>query len=185
MYFLDDIKVKAKKYALKKFVKSDYLKETSTVLPLTLLTFLTRAIFNFLVTSRLQTNYYLINFTISIIVTIIFTLLSPFFYNLFTYSIENEVNDFTKHIIDSFWKDGWVFYEYWKVRILGTLGTFTILLLFFIEINSIMIQNFILHAMISSAIVDLIYNYKLKEEEPQPKIKVLSSMNMIESYYPD
>ena len=93
--------------------------------------------------------------------------------------------DFTKHIIDSFWKDGWIFYEYWKVRILGTLGTFTILLLFFIDINSKMIQNFILHTMISSSIVDFIYNYKIKEDEFQPKIKVLSSMNMIESYYPE
>ena len=43
----------AKKYALKKFVKSDYLKETTSILPLTILTFITRSIFNFLITSRL------------------------------------------------------------------------------------------------------------------------------------
>lgn len=184
---------KFKKYVLKQFVQSNYLQETSVILPLTLLTFITKSIFNFLITSRLKTNYYIFDMIVSINTTIIFTLLSPFFYNLFIYTLNNEVNDFTKYIIKSFSTEGWTFYEYWKTRILGSLGIFAILLLFFVEINSNMIQIFILHTMISSSIVDYIYNYKpksklkeLKEskepKEEQPKTKVLSSMNMIESY---
>ena len=175
---------KFKKYALRQFVKSEYLQENSVVLPLTILTFATRSIFNFLITSRLKTEYYIFDMFVSIITTIIFTLLSPFFYNLFIYTLENEVNDFTKYVINSFWEDGWIFYEYWKIRILGILGIFSILILFFIQINSRMIQIFILHTMISSSIVDYIYNYNF-EIKDEPKTKVLSSMNMIESYYPD
>ena len=121
----------------------------------------------------------------SIIITITFTLLSPFFYNLFNYSIENEVNEFSKYLIDSFWSEGWLFFEYWKVRILGSLGIFVYILLFFIEINSKMIQDFIIHTMISSAIVDYIYKLKEVKNETEPKTRVLSSMNMIESYSPD
>lgn len=181
---------KFKKYALKQFVKSDYLQETSVIIPLTGLTFVTRAAFNFLITSRLKTDYYIFDMLVSVFTTIIFTLLSPFFYNLFIYTLENEVNDFTKYVINAFWTEGWIFFEYWKTRILGSLGVFTIFLLFFIQIDSSMIQTFILHTMISSAIVDYICNTQTTSEtntpvESPPKTKVLSSMNMIESYYPD
>ena len=178
---------KFKKYALKQFVKSDYLQETSVIIPLTGLTFVTRATFNFLITSRLKTDYYFFDMLVSVFTTIVFTLLSPFFYNLFIYTLENEVNDFTKYVINAFWTEGWIFFEYWKTRILGSLGLFTIFLLFFIQIDSSMIQTFILHTMISSAIVDYIYNYtpETTPVESPPKTKVLSSMNMIESYYPD
>ena len=70
---------KFKKYALRQFVKSEYLQENSVILPLTILTFATRSIFNFLITSRLKTEYYVLDMFVSIITTIFFTLLSPFF----------------------------------------------------------------------------------------------------------
>jgi len=181
--YYDKLMKKAKKYAIKKFVKSDYLKETTSILPLTLLTIVTRAVFNFLITSRLKTDVYLVDFTFSLFITVFFSLYSPFLYNLFNKNIKEEVDDFSKYIIESFWREGWIFFEYWKVRILGTSGVLIIFILFFIEINSRMIQEFIFHIMISSAIVDYITNIKI--EKDAPKVTVLDKNIMIESYFPE
>ena len=178
----DKLMKKAKKYAIKKFVKSDYLKETTSILPLTLMTIVTRSIFNFLITSRMKTEVYLIDFTFSLFVTVFFSLYSPYLYNLFNKNFKEDVDDFSKFVIDSFWNEGWIFFEYWKVRILGTLGLFIIFILFFIEINSKMIQEFIIHTMVSSAIVDYLTNLYLTNDEP--KVKFLDKKEIIESYYP-
>lgn len=181
--YYDKFMKKAKKYALKKFVRSEYLKETTSILPLTLITIVTRSIFNFLITSRLKIDIYVIDFTFSLFVTVIFSVYSPYLYNLFNKNLKEDVEDFSKFIIDSFWKEGWVFYEYWKVRILGTLGTIFIILLFFVEINSVMIQEFIIHTMISSAIVDYLNNLYL--EKDAPKVKIIEKTEIVESYYPE
>lgn len=203
---LENVEKKVKNYAIKKFVKSDYLKQTTNLLHLTVLTFLTKSIFNFLITSRIRFNIYIIDSIFSIAVTIVFSLYSPFFYNLLEYIFKNEIDGFSQYIITNFWEEGWVFYDYWKNRILGSIGLFFIFLLFFIEINSVMIQEFILHTMISSAIVDAIYKYKFhnlqreqkevkdreekekeKEEQKEQEIlkRVLSKSYMMESYFPN
>tara|TARA_R110002153_G_scaffold272745_1_gene441937 strand:- start:930 stop:1619 length:690 start_codon:yes stop_codon:yes gene_type:complete len=180
----------AKKYALKKFVKSDYLKDTTTILPLTILTIFTRGIFNFLITSRLKTDLYFIDLPISVGITVFLTLSSPFLYNLFEKSFKTESDDLSTYVINSFYKDGWVFLEYWKTRILGTSGIVIILTLFFVEINSRMIQEFIFHTLISSSLVDYInrsegINKDRNKDNLTVRIKRLSSPNMIESYYPE
>ena len=201
---LERVENKVKKYAIKKFVKSDYLKQTTNLLHLTILTFLSKSIFNFLITSRIRFNIYLLDMIFSIIITIIFSLYSPFFYNLIEYIFKNEIDSLSQYVISNFWEEGWAFFEYWKVRILGTMGLLCIFILFFIEINSQMIQEFILHTMISSAIVDYIYKYKFiqnnqkdkkdekiekeedKEQEQEQEIlkRVISNPNMMESYFP-
>ena len=177
---------KAKGFAIKKFVKSDYLKETTTILPLTLMTITTRGIFNFLITSRLKTNVYIIDASVSLVITVFFTLSSPYLYNIFNKSLKSELDDFNKNIINSFWLEGWNYFEYWKVRIMGTAGFVTIFILFFVEINSRMIQEFIFHTMISSAIVDYITNInQIVKEKNSPKVRNLSSFKIIESYSPE
>ena len=182
--YYDKLFKKAKGFALKKIVKSDYLKETTSILPLTLMTITTRGIFNFLITSRLKTDIYLVDFLFSLFITVFFTLSSPYLYNVFNKSWKNEIDDFSKNVINSFWLEGWVFFEYWKVRILGTTGMVTIFILFFVEINSRMIQEFIFHTMVSSAIVDYITNMNVKKIDNKPKVKLIENANIIESYYP-
>lgn len=186
----DKLTKKAKNYALKKFVASDYLRDVSAVLPLTLITILTKFVFNFLITSRLTTNNYFIDFGTSIIVNVSFTLLSPFFYNLITYILHNEVNEFVKNVIDNLHTTGWVYFEYWKTRILGISGISIIIILFFVEINSRWIQEFIFHTMICSIIVDNILYLKLKRSEceatPNINITILpQKVEILESYYPN
>ena len=66
-------------------------------------------------------------------------------------------------MINGIWEEGWKFVEFWKSRILGVLGGSAILVLFFVEINSRMIQQFIFHTMLSSIIVDYLSNITPKE----------------------
>jgi hypothetical protein len=156
------IKTSLTDIALDKFVKSEYLRDTTTILPLTLLSIVIRATFNFLIVSRIKTNIYLLDFFISVIVTIVLAFSSPTIYNSVSRTYDAEIKNFSSLVIDSYWVEGWSFIERWKTIILGSSGVFLILILFLIEVNSTMIQEFIFHTMISSAIVD--YLTKLKDK---------------------
>lgn len=159
--------------ALDKFVKSEYLRDTTSILPLMLLTITIRSIFNFLIVSRVYTEIYLIDFCVSIVVTIILAFLSPHIYNHISKMYDAEIKNFSKLVIDSYWIEGWAFIERWKTIILGTSGILIILLLFIIEVNSRMIQEFIFHTLISSAIID--YLTKLKDRLQNNKNKTTNS----------
>ncbi len=167
----ENLEKKAKKYFTKKLVKSDYLKDTATFLHLTILSFLTRTIFNFVITSRLQTSIYAVDMFFSICVTIFFSIYSPFFYMMINRMLKTDADDFSKFLIEKFWKEGWEYFEYWKVRILTSVSLVGILLLCFIDINSYMIQEFIGHTLISSAIVDTINKYRLIKEKDKDEVK--------------
>lgn len=156
------IKTSLTDIALDKFVKSEYLRDTTTILPLTLLSIVIRATFNFLIVSRIKTNIYFLDFFISVIVTIVLAFSSPTIYNSISRTYDAEIKNFSSLVIDSYWVEGWSFIERWKTIILGSSGVFLILILFLIEVNSTMIQEFIFHTMISSAIVD--YLTKLKDK---------------------
>lgn len=165
----ENLEKKAKKYFTKKLVKSDYLKDTATFLHLTILSFLTRTIFNFVITSRLQTSIYAVDMFFSICVTIFFSIYSPFFYMMINRMLKTDADDFSRYLIEKFWKEGWEYFEYWKVRILTSVSLFGIILLCFIDINSYMIQEFIGHTLISSAIVDTINKYRLIKDKDEVK----------------
>jgi hypothetical protein len=175
---------KIKNYALKKIIKSEHLRETTSIIPLTLAMICTRGIFNFLITSRLKTGIYLLDFIFSLFVTVAFALSSPFIYNFYSHILENETKIFSTHVIDSFWNEGWDYFEYWKIRILGSLGVFLIFLFFFIEINSLIIQEFIFHSMISSLIIEYI-NYKMNEEKTPNTKFIDKNIVIVDSYSPD
>jgi hypothetical protein len=137
------IKTSLTDIALDKFVKSEYLRDTTTILPLTLLSIVIRGTFNFLIVSRIKTSIYLLDFLISVIVTIILAFSSPQIYNSISRTYDAEMKNFSSLVIDSYWAEGWSFIERWKAIILGSSGVFLILLLFLIEVNSSMIQEFI------------------------------------------
>lgn len=161
---------RSKNYVLKKFVKSDYLRETTSLIPLSLITIVTKNLFNFLVTYRLKTDVYWIDFLFSICTTVGFSLSSPFFYHLTEYFVGEDVDRLSKYCLDSLWKDGWVFFEYWKTRILGGIAITTIIVLQFVEIDSRYCQETIIHLMITSAILDSINNYNLSRKITGTKV---------------
>jgi hypothetical protein len=175
---------KAKSYGLKKFVKSDFLRDTTTIIPLYLVMILTRGTFNFLITSRLQTGIYFLDFFFSLFVTVCFALFSPFLLNFYSFILENETKIFSTHVLNSFWNEGWTYFDYWRVRILGSIGVFTIFLLFFVEINSLFIQEWIIHMMISSLIIDYINTSLVENTEPNTKI-IDKNIIILDSYSPE
>lgn len=182
MKYYDKLYNKAQKTltnkALKKFVKSDYLRDTTSILPLTLLTIFIRGIFNFLITSRLKTNYFIFDFPFSVFITVSLTLLSPFLYEHIAKSYDKEIKDFSKNVIDSYYTQGWIFIEVWKSRILGSIGVAIISILFFVEVNSFMIQEFIFHTMVSSILVDYLTSELVEKE----KVKIIEIPKKVESY---
>lgn len=164
--------------AIERFIKSDYLTETVTILPLTLITILVRAIFNFLITSRIYTSYFILNFIMNLIVTVSLSLCSPIIYIGFHRTYEEELKEFSKIVLDSVWLEGWIFIDQWKNRIFGSLGIMTVIVLFFIEVNSRMIQEAIIHTIISSMIIDYLTNRSVSDT----KVKIYSSPTKISSY---
>lgn len=147
--------------ALDKFIKSEYLRDTTSIIPLTVLTTLIRVTFNFLITSRLQTDNYIFNFILSLFFTVFLTLTSPYIYNIIQRTYHQEIQNFSQSVIDSYREEGWIFLDIWRRKILGSLGIFLIILLFFVDINSRFIQEFIFHTMISSILVDYLTNLNL------------------------
>ena len=83
--------------------------------------------------------------------------------------LKDDADDFSKLVIEKFWKEGWVFFDYWKVRILTAFSIFCIIILFFVEVNSYMIQEFMGHTLVSSAIVDYINKYRDRKRAEQEK----------------
>lgn len=150
--------------ALEKFIRSEFLRDTTTIFPLTLLTTVTRSIFNFLITSRLKSDIYFFDFFLSLCITVFFSFYSPLLYNILNLILEKEIKDFSTSFIDSIWIRGFEYIQFWKVRLGTAIGLFLILILFFVEINSRMIQEFIVHFLISSAIVDYLNNLTIQKE---------------------
>ena len=155
------------------------MRDTTSILPLTLLTVLIRGSFNFLIVSRLRTDSYWFDFPFSVSITVILTLFSPRIYNNLSRTYYDEIKMFSQSVVDSYWTEGWEYIETWKGRILGSIGTAIIFFLFFVEVDSLMIQEFIFHTMISSVIVD--YLTKVNSEDDS-KVKIIETPKKIDSY---
>lgn len=146
--------------ALERCVKSDYVQGLCNTFPLTLLSITAKSVINWLIVSRVTTNYLAIDFPISLTITVALSYYSPIFYDFFNRVYGREVDQFSKYLLDSAWTEGWIYLETWKNRILASTTLFVIFTLFFVEISSRDIQLFLTHILISSAIVDLLTREK-------------------------
>lgn len=181
----DGIIENVKYFALKKFVKSEYLRDTSTIIPLTIISILTINILNFLLFYRLKTDIYLLDTLLSLIITVILTLFSPYSYNVFLQILKAKTDIFCEYIIKNLWKEGWNFYEYWKVRILISISIFLLIFLQFVEVTSFMLQEFIIHSLLSAVIVDSINNYVINIKEQEQIVKKYANIKIVDSYLED
>lgn len=180
---MDYISDAIKNFALERIIKSEYIKDSTTVIPLTLMTILTKSLFNFLILGRLYTNIYYLDFMISVMVTIFLSFSSPHIHNIFSTVYNKQVTNFTGNVLDSVWDEGWNYVNKWKNRIFGFIGVTVILLLFLVDVNSRMIQEFIVHTIITTVIIDYLNNisYDLNLQITQklpPDIKKLLSIRI-------
>lgn len=146
-------------YAYESFLRSKFARERLNSLPMSIVSMVLRTILNFLIFSRLVTGYRLIDFFISIVITVFITLLAPLFYKSVEVHKEGFM-EYTNNFIDNFMgPDGWEYVENFKNRSIMTIGIGLILLLQFVEVNSRFLQEFILHSLITGFISDRIQKY--------------------------
>jgi hypothetical protein len=142
-------------YAYEKFMRSNYTREKINSIPLIVLTLVIRIVFNFLIVRSLKSEIWWIDFIVSITITVITTLLSPFIY----VSIEVHKDIFKKYteiFIENFLgPNGYEYLEMVKNVIMFIIAVSMIIVLQFVEISSRYIQYLIIHAMITGGISDL------------------------------
>ena len=146
-------------YAYDSFLRSKFARDKINTLPMSIVSMIIRVVFNFLIFSRLVTGIKMLDFVLSMIVTTIITLMAPFFYT----SIKAHDDFFllhTNYVIDRFMgPGGWEYIEKIKNRLLLSIGILLIFILQFIKINSRFVQEFIVHALITGFVSDLIQRW--------------------------
>ena len=147
------------KYAYKELLKSKLARHQLNVIPISLASLVLRSIVNFLIFSRLKLGIYWLDFLISMIVTVIITLLSPVFY-VSIQSHEELFMSYTNNFMDNFMgPKGWEYIENIKNRLLLIGGLFLLVMLQLVEVNSWMLQELIIHTLITGYISDRIFQY--------------------------
>lgn len=141
-------------YAYESFFRSEFAREKINTLPISIVALVARTIFNFLLFSRLKTGIELLDFLVSVMVTVGVTLLSPLFY-----SAINTYHDgfmfYTNIFVDNFLgPDGWGYLDNIKNIIFLVLGVGVIVVLQFVEINSRYLQVLVIHLLLTGFISD-------------------------------
>ena len=141
-------------YAYEKFVRSQYAKEHINSIPMIITSLIVRMVINFLIISKLKTGLSWLDFIISISITVIVTILSPFFFT----SIEVHKEGFiyyTNIFINNFLGYEYEYMETFKNVILVIISIILIIVLQFVEITSRYIQKIIIHSIITGSIAYL------------------------------
>ncbi len=143
-------------YAYEKLLRSKYARENVNAIPMTIVSVLLRLIFNFLILSKLKTGNWWVDFIVSVVITIIITLFSPFFY--ISIKAHSDVfMHYTDMILDGMLKPGEPGYaEMVKNRVLIFMGIILIVLLEFLNITSRYVQELLLHSLITGIISEFI-----------------------------
>lgn len=167
-------------YAYESFFRSKFAREKINTIPMSVVSMITRTIANFLVFSRLRTGYHWFDFIMSMIITVLITVFSPFFYT----SVKAHEESFMKYtniFVDNFLgPNGWEYVENIKNRIVLALGITVLIILQFVEINSRYLQELIIHTLITGYVSDQI----LQWIENLPKIRVFyTGMESIQPQY--
>ena len=149
----------AGKYAYEKLVRSEYARKNVNAIPMTIISLIIRIVFNFLLISRTKTGTWWLDFIFSIIITIIITLLSPFFYT----SIKAHRDGFmyyTNIFLNGLLEPGDPEYiERLKNRVLIITGIILIIILQFVEINSMYVQVLVVHSLITGIISNMLQQW--------------------------
>ena len=150
-----------KKYAWGRLTTAEFARNYANLLPLMITTTLIRMFFSWLICSRLLTGNEWFDFCVSIIINVVTTIVSPFFYAI----VETKKADFltvTNKTMDHLLGIrpsptgliGWDYFFEIRNKIIVTLSIIALIILQFVEITSRDIQRSIIHILISSWIID-------------------------------
>ena len=154
-------------YAYESFLRSKFARNKINSLPMSLVSFVIRIIANFLILSRLITGIKILDFTVSVILTIVITLTAPFFYTSIK-AHEDMFLLYTNGIMDRFMgPGGWEYMEDIKNKFLLSIGILLLIVLQFVQVNSKSLQEIIVHMLITGIISDKLQGWV----DNIPKIK--------------
>jgi hypothetical protein len=156
-------KQKLKKYALKTALKSDYARRTYDVLPTWIVSYVLRNFVDFVLYYRIITQYYLLNLGIAIIISIMVTMASPFFYDV-VWQYKGHIQKFTDHIVNHM---SWNYYFTWRNRFVLIAASVVIMILYmdWIIITNWWVIECIIHTLVCGFILgkyDEVRNYITK-----------------------
>jgi len=141
-------------YAYDSFLRSKFARDKLNTLPMSIISMIIRTIANFLLFSKLITGFRLFDFVVSMVVTVIITLMAPFFYTSIK-AHEDMFLLYTNEFVDRFMgTGGWEYVEDIKNKLLLGLGFILLIVLQFVEINSRYVQELIIHTIITGIISD-------------------------------
>lgn len=165
-------------YAIERFGNSQYARTSLNSIPLSLLASLLKGTVSFLLLFRLQTNYYAINFIISMMVTVVCAFISPVFY-LVAREHEKDLLTFSNHVADRLIQPGGILYLI-KLRNIAVLSisAFVIVFCLFVDVTSWYIINTIIEFLIGFWVVDQVNQFRESLFLPVP-IEVVITNNPI------
>lgn len=152
-------------YAAKKFIRSKYAIDKLNTIPLVIFSSILRSIIGFLIFNNLKTGDRHTDFGISVCLTVVTTISSPFFFAMASSQsifFENYTNILIKDISRT---EGYNYYTKRRILYKTIIMIFIIVVLNFVTITSFYIQEIIFHSLVSSWIVEIIERtYKWKHK---------------------
>lgn len=147
-------------YALEKFVESKFAREKANVIPLMIMTIVLRNIFDFLIFYRFRTSLWVINFIISVVVTVGTTMCTPLFYSI-AETHKPEFLKFTNNAVDKLMgPNGFEYFIQMRTYVVLSISGVMILYLQFVPITSRDLQELIIHTLITSWLMDKWYQWR-------------------------
>jgi len=164
----------AKRKLLIGALKSEYAKRTYDFIPTWLISYIMRLFVDFMLYYRLRlpveslsknvSLYYASNLFISVLISVIVTMCSPFLYDV-VWQYEKHIKKFTNQVANNM---SWQYFYIWQTRIVVALSILGIIILSRVELTSIWLIECIIHTLICGFILS---KYEeLREYLSTPKI---------------
>ena len=114
-------------------VKSEYTRNKINLILIFIISVFGRNVFDLIISSILSTDNKILNFIISILITVLIVLVWPYF-ELIIFKYKKELQQFTNHILDTYSDE---LYRIWRERLIIGLSCFLILFLLIVEVTSL------------------------------------------------
>lgn len=161
----------AGKYALKKFVRSEFAQSKANIIPLTITSLLIRLVFNSLLSHRLRTSIWYLEMMTNICVNVGISLASPIFY-AFAESQNDYFAGITRNITETLMKPSDKPVYIWSNMYFSGLVMVGIGYLSMVEITSVYLQVQLIQMLISGWIIDLISYIRYRYSRPYRLVNI-------------